>query len=174
MAQLNGVYFLPDETKQELDRKLIANHFSGYQDLEKWLREQGFEISKSAIHRYGCKFKKQVETIRIATEQARVIAAECDDENDMADALSRLAQEKLFNVLVQLDVEDIPEDIELPKLVNAIATLNRSSVNVKKYKNEVKAKLKLAAEQVGNIGIRNGIEDSVMEQIKNSMLGIEK
>jgi hypothetical protein len=172
MAQLNGVYSLPDETKQELDRKLVANHFSGYQDLEKWLREEGFEISKSAIHRYGCKFKKQVETIRIATEQAKVIAAECDDENDMADALSRLAQQKLFQVLVEL--EDIPEDIELPKLVTAIATLNRSSVNVKKYKNEIKAKLKLAAEQVQNIGIRNGIEDSVMEQIKNSMLGIEK
>jgi Protein of unknown function (DUF3486) len=172
MAQLNGVYSLPDETKQELDRKLVANHFSGYQDLEKWLREEGFEISKSAIHRYGCKFKKQVETIRIATEQAKVIAAECDDENDMADALSRLAQQKLFQVLVEL--EDIPEDIELPKLVTAIATLNRSSVNVKKYRYDIKAKIKLAQKEIEDIGIRSGIEESVMEQIKNSMLGIEK
>jgi hypothetical protein len=172
MAQISGVYSLPDETKQELDRKLIANHFSGYLDLEKWLREEGFEISKSAIHRYGRKFKGQVETIRIATEQARVIAAECDDENDMADALSRLAQQKLFQVLVEL--EDIPEDIELPKLVSAIATLNRSSVNLKKYRYDVKAKIKLASKEIENIGIRSGIEESVMEQIKNSMLGIEK
>ena len=172
MSQINGVYRLPEEVKQELDTKLQENHFSGYRNLELWLRQQGFEISKSAIQRYGVKFKRQVETIRIATEQAKVIAQECDDENDMADALSRLAQQKMFNILV--DMEDLPEDIELPKLVTAIATLNRSSVNIKKYRSEVKAKVEAAKTQMEKIGIQNGIQESVMEKIKNSMMGIEK
>lgn len=172
MPQRNGVYQLPESIKKELDQQLITNHFSGYKELEKWLREEGYEISKSAIHRYGWKFQKQVESIRIATEQARAIASECDDENNMADALSRLAQTKLFEMLV--DIEELPKDVELPKLVTAIATLNRSSVNVKKYSQEVKAKVKSAQEQIKDIGNKNGIPETVMEAIKKSMLGIAK
>lgn len=173
MPQRNGVHYLPEDIKAELNKQLVNNHFSGYQELEKWLKLQGYEISKSAIHRYGTQFKKQFETIKIATAQAKVIAEECgDDENNLADALSRLAQEKLFNVLVEM--EDVPSDIELPKLVNAIATLNRSSVNVKKYTQEVKEKVRKAQEQIKDIGIKNGIPESVMENIKNSMLGITK
>ncbi len=172
MPQRNSVYLLPEEIKKELDTQLVKNQFSGYLELERWLREEGYEISKSSIHRYGSKFKKQLETIKLATEQAKVIANECDDENDMADALSRLAQQKLFQVLV--DLEDVPDDIELPKLVTAIATLNRSSVNVKKYSQEVKEKVKKAQEQIDDIGVKSGIPESVMENIKNSMLGITK
>lgn len=172
MPQVSAVYTLPEDVKKELDKKLVDNHFSGYLDLEKWLRGQGFEISKSSIHRYGSKFKQQLEGIRIATEQAKIIVAESDDENDMADALSRMAQEKLFKVLV--DMEDIPDDIELPKLVKAIATLNRSSVSVKKYQSEVRQKIRDAESQITKIGNSNGIKESVMEQIKKSMLGIEK
>lgn len=172
MPQISVVYTLPDEVKKELDKKLVENHFSGYLELEKWLRGEGYEISKSSIHRYGSKFKQQLEAIRIATEQAKVIAAESDDENDMADALSRLAQQKLFSVLV--DMEEIPNDIELPKLVKAIATLNRSSVSIKKYQAEVRTKLKAAEAEITKIGNRNGIQESVMETIKKSMLGIAK
>ncbi|MGL5944228.1 MAG: DUF3486 family protein [Waterburya sp.] len=170
MPQRNSVYYLPDNLKKELDKKLVENHFSGYVELERWLSLEGYEVSKSSIHRYGAKFKKQLENIQLATEQAKIIAQECDDENDMADALARLAQQKLFQVLV--DLEDLPENIELPKLVTAIATLNRSSVNVKKYQSEVKAKVKSAQEQVADIGIKSGIPEAVMEEIKKSMLGI--
>ena len=172
MPQRNSVYNLPEDIKKELDLKLVDGHFSGYVDLERWLRNKGFKVSKSSIHRYGSKFKKQLENIRLATEQAKIIATECDDENDMADALTRLAQEKMFNVLVEL--EDIPEDIELPKLVTAIATLNRSSVNVKKYQAEVRARVMSAQEQVEKIGFKSGVPETVMDEIKNSMLGITK
>lgn len=171
MPQRQSVYGLPKEVKEELDKKLVESHFSQYVELEKWLRQEGYEISKSSIHRYGCKFKSQLEAIQIATEQAKIIASECgDDENAMGDALSRLAQQKLFKVLV--DLEELPEDIELPKLVTAIATLNRSSVNVKKHQIETREKVRKAQEQIEDIGIKNGISEVVMESIKNSMLGI--
>lgn len=173
MAPRNLVYELPQNIKQELDQKLVANHFSNYKQLESWLRGLGFEISKSSIHRYGYKFQQQLENIRLATEQAKIIAQEADDENDMADALSRLAQEKMFHVLVDLDPDEI-KGIELPKLVRAIAALNSSSVNVKKYKAEVAVKLKKAQEKIESIGINSGIKESVMEQIKKSMLGISE
>ena len=171
MPQRNSVYYLPEEVKQELDRLLIENHFTDYRGLEHWLKNQGFTISKSSIHRYGVKFQSQLDGIKIAAEQAKAIAEACgDDEAMMAEALTSLAQNKLFGVL--RDIEPCSDEIELPDLVKAIATLNRSSVNIKKYSRDVKAKVKSASEEVTQVATRNGLSDTAVDEIKRSILGI--
>lgn len=59
MARRTAIDELSNEHKQQLDEWLIANHFSDYEYLEKWLRELGYKIGKSSLHRYGQKLEQQ-------------------------------------------------------------------------------------------------------------------
>lgn len=98
---------LPDGIRVELDKRLITSGFSDYSTLEAWLTEQGFEISRSAIHRYGQGFEAKVAAIKVATEQAKAIAAAVgDDDGAMNEALIRLVQQQAFDVLVNMQTED--------------------------------------------------------------------
>ena len=55
MARRSSIDGLPEEVRRWLERALAENNFSGYVALEDMLRERGYSISKSAIHRYGQK-----------------------------------------------------------------------------------------------------------------------
>ncbi len=139
MPKQSAVTILPENIRDELNERLISGGFAHYQELAEWLAEEGYEISRSAIHRYGYKFKNRLEALKHVTEQSRVIAEHIgDDANLVGDALTRLIQEKLFGIVINLDD---PGEMNLPSLVRAIADLNRSSVTIKKYSAEVREKL---------------------------------
>lgn len=52
MARRSTIDKLPENVRRWLERALNESGFSGYSELESLLREQGYVISKSAIHRY--------------------------------------------------------------------------------------------------------------------------
>jgi hypothetical protein len=116
----------PKRLRDQLDRKLIGHSFSHYTELAEWLDQQGFGISRSALHRYGSQLERHVQSIALATDQARAIVnAAPDREGVMADALSRLVQERMWALLVETD--DLSER-DLPRLARAIADLGRTSI----------------------------------------------
>jgi hypothetical protein len=159
---------LPEEIRQELNRKLIENNFSRYCELESWLGEQGFSVSYSSIHRYGKDFSAQIEAMRRTTEQAKAIAEVLKDEqNDLADALCRLVQHKAFEALIN-------EDSKLPldKLGAMISSLNRASVTVRKYQDQVREKAQVAADEIAASVKQRGLSDEVACQIRAKILGI--
>ena len=53
MARRSTIEKLPEDVRRWLERALTESGFSGYNELESLLRERGYVISKSAIHRYG-------------------------------------------------------------------------------------------------------------------------
>lgn len=53
MAQRSSIEKLPEAVRHEFERKLVENGFSDYQAIAEWLQDQGYEISRSAAHRYG-------------------------------------------------------------------------------------------------------------------------
>ena len=55
---------LPDALREELDRKLMAEAFSGYEELSSWLASQGHAISKSSVHRYGANLERRLQGLR--------------------------------------------------------------------------------------------------------------
>ena len=59
MAPRSALAVLPPEIKQEFERRLTENGFQNYTDLTEWLNEQGFQISRSAVHRYGQKIERR-------------------------------------------------------------------------------------------------------------------
>ena len=55
MAQRSSVELLPEEVRHALERRLAESGFSNYSELTEWLNNQGYEISRSAVHRFGQK-----------------------------------------------------------------------------------------------------------------------
>lgn len=172
MPRRKAVDLLPELLRSDLNSRLIAGGFAGYEALAAWLEKQGFGISKSALHRYGIKFEERCQALKLATEQAKAIVAENpDDEGAMNEALIRLVQEKSFNLLIDLELD--PTEVEFPKLVRAIADVGRTSVNQKKWAAEArKAALVEAASTAGEIARKAGASPALIESIKSGLLGI--
>lgn len=138
MPQRSAVSLLPEAVRQQLEQRLLKGGFADYQGLADWLTEQGFEISRSSVHRYGQTFERRLQSLRLATDQAKAISqASEDDEGAMNEALIRLVQTKTFEILVALeDNEDGGAD--LAKIGRMVAELARASVTQKKYAEQVR------------------------------------
>ena len=91
---------MPADLKEKLDQLLSDGTFHSCRQLAKWLGDNGFEISHAAIHKYGQRFERKLEAVRMATEQARIVCEQFkDDDVQMQSALMRLVQTRLFEVL---------------------------------------------------------------------------
>jgi len=153
---------------------LAERNFSGYAELEAVLREKGFALSRSAIHRYGHKIERRLAAIKVSTEAARLISeAAADDQDARSEALHALVQTELFDTILNLQ-EAGESDIdpkERVKLLSAaaknIATLTRASVNLKRFQTEVRTRLEAATVDVEKIARQGGLSDeSVREMLK--------
>lgn len=167
MPRRSKITQLPSEIKSQFDRMLIEKGFSDYEGIAYWLQEQGYDVSRSAAHRYGQEFEEKIAAIKIATEQARAITdAAGDEEGKMNDALIRLVQQKAFDVLVRL------EDVEgLPKLGVMVAKLSKASVDQKKYAAETRKK---AEQAVTNIEqkTQKRMDPELLKIVKEEIYGI--
>lgn len=154
MPSRSKISQLPQDIQEELNKKLIGDSFSGYDGLEAWLEEMGYQISKSAIHRHGQEFEKKLVALKMATDQAKaVVDGSPDDEGAMSEALIRLMQQKAFDTLMNLSGD---QDISLTALGRMIADLSRASISQKKFMEEVKAKFKSEIKKLEALAGKNG------------------
>ncbi|BDY93848.1 hypothetical protein MUTS15_25050 [Escherichia coli] len=138
MARRSTIEKLPEDVRRWLERALTESGFSGYNELESLLRERGYVISKSAIHRYGQKIERRYGAIRAATEAARMLTeGAADDQDARSEAVIALIQTELFESIVQLqeaeegEVDPKERVALLSKVAKNVATLSRASVNLK-------------------------------------------
>lgn len=156
-----------------LDQALIRGGFSGYEQLAAELQARGFEISKSSLHRYGSEFEKQLGAIRLATEQARAIAeAAGDEEGVLNDALIRLIQQKAFEALTRLSMEEA--DVDFTDLGNMLSRLSKASIDQKRWAAEVRrrdaaqvAELEKAAREG-----KNSLDPETLRRIREEVYGL--
>jgi len=171
MPAKSKVLSLPKPVREELDARLVASGFQGYEELSAWLIRQGFEISKSTVHRYGQTFEEKLSLLQLAGTQAKaVVEAVGDDAGAMGEALTAGAQEKAFQVLMDLSAEDV--DVPLDKLISSVARLNSASVQQKKWATEVRARAEAAASDVDDVVRKSGLSDEAAAQIRSKILGI--
>jgi hypothetical protein len=173
MPARSKVLQLPEAIKAELDRRLVAGGFSDYEALSTWLAEQGFEVGKSSIHRYGERFETQLGAVRLATEQARAIAeAAGDDEGHLNDALIRLVQQKIFELLVHLNTEDV--DASFADLGHVVAKLSRATIDQKKWQTEVRKKLdeRLGAMEADAKAGKTELDLATLQRIRQEVYGM--
>ncbi len=171
MGARSKVEQLPKAVKEWLDKALVEGNFSGYKALAEHLKAQGFEVSKSAIHRHGERMERSLKAIKLTTEQAKAIVdASPDDEDALNQALVRLTQEKLFQVLLDIDID--PEKINISGLTKSIAELSRASISMKDFAAKVKSRAKEAASEVVSIVKKAGLTDEAAKEISRKILGI--
>lgn len=181
MPKREAVGTLPDDVRTWLDKSLIKGNFSGYEALERTLRERGYQISRSAIHRYGQKFERRLAAIKASTEAARMLTEGASDDQDArSEAVIALVQTELFESIVNLQ-EASDDDIDpadrlglLSAAAKNIATLSRASVNLKQYQAKVRAEdaAKLAQmEGDAKLGKRH-LDLDTIKQIREELYGI--
>lgn len=182
MARESAVSALPREVQDELNRQLIDQNFTGYEDFETWLRNLGYEISKSSIHRYGQKIERRMAAIRASTEAAKFITeAAGDDQDARSEAVIALVQTEMFDSIIAIQEAGNEDDDKLSAAdriglmstaAKNIATLTRASIAQKEFKTKVQARAQEAADKVAKLAKKGGMSASTVEEIKRSILGI--
>lgn len=179
MARRSSIDALPEAVRHSLERKLSENGFANYTALADWLTAQGYEISRSAVHRYGQKVERRFASIKASTEAARLIAEGAADEGDTrSEALMAMVQTELFDALVQIG--ELPDE-ELPPMerfdlmsegAKRIAGLISASTRLKEYQGKVKARAQATADEVAQAIKKGGLSHDTAEQIRKQILGI--
>jgi len=68
MGRRSSINSLPAGVRAEIDARLVDNGFAGYTPFADELRHRGFDVSKSALQRYGAVLEKRRQMIRAAAE----------------------------------------------------------------------------------------------------------
>lgn len=162
---------LPEDVATELDAKLLASGFSDMQGLSDWLKGKGFEISKTSVNNYSQDFEARMGALRQVTRQAQAIVAESPDEvGAVNDALIRLVQEKVFSLLLNLEVEMQSGDVA--KITRAIADLSRASISQKRLIKEIREEERQrAAELAVGAAKKAGASEELRAQIAEILGG---
>lgn len=179
MAPRSIIETLPENVRREFERKLAENGFGNYTELTAWLNQQGFEISRSAVHRYGQKVERRFASIKASTEAARLIAEGASDEGDTrSEALMAMVQTELFDALVEIGEMDSESLNPLARFdlmsegAKRIAGLISASTRLKEYQAKTRAKAQAAADEVAKTVKKGGLSDDTAEQIRKQILGI--
>lgn len=169
------IELLPKDIKAALDAQLAARHFSGLSEIvdciNALIEQKGLEIriSRSALGRYSHdKLKPMLDRIELSTKMAEAIANSCPDEQgNVNEAILRMAQDRIFQKLCDLEEELSAKD--LASISQSIAQIVRASMGVKKYKNELKDKLDA---KFAEISPRTGIDMETLRVIREEIYGI--
>ena len=103
---------LPDDIKGRLDLKL-TDTANTYEELSAWLKEEGYEISKSAIGRYAIRSTQAAQRVAETLQRTQVIAqaVEAHPDLDYTKAASMVLMDGLMPVsythLLEVCVRDI-------------------------------------------------------------------
>ena len=174
---------LPADLKEELDRMLTEGTLHSCRQLAKWLGDNGFEISHAAIHKYGQKFERRLDSVRIATEQARIVCEQFkDDDEQMQNALMRLVQTRLFEVLSAVnetetgDADANAEEatvapVNVTALARSVSGLARAETEHRKWAERARANVAEAEKKVDEAQAK-GLSKDAAEQIKAVLMEI--
>lgn len=151
---------VPPEVRDEFNRLIVGGQHS-WDELVEWLNDRGFDISRSAAHRYGQGHLKRMEGIELRAGQASAIVAKFDNSLDMHDAAGRVAMDIIFESLLTLDKPGMkPEKLMtiLAKLQQSQATLERERRRkgelIDKAEQRIKARLSSELENHPDLAAR--------------------
>jgi len=172
---------LPPDLKEELDRMLTEGTLHSCRQLAKWLGDNGFEISHAAIHKYGQRFERRLDSVRIATEQARIVCEQFkDDDEQMQNALMRLVQTRLFEVLSATNETETGEanaeeatvaPVNVTALARSVSGLARAETEHRKWAERARANVAEAEKKVDEAQAK-GLSKDAAEQIKAVLMEI--
>lgn len=183
MGERSAVALLPAEVADELNARLVDQAFSDYQGLSAWLKAEGYQISKSAVHRHGAelqaKMEKSLSRARERMAIAKALRGASDDEKSaLMEANEMVAMDQIMDMFEEVAGLAIGERMAaVPKLVRAIADLNRSAIGSAKWKREFEAEIRRQArEESAKVATQAataaGVSPETVERIRVELLGM--
>ncbi|QSI33319.1 DUF3486 family protein [Variovorax sp. RKNM96] len=190
MGRRSSIHRLPAEIKDYIEAVLATGALTLKEIIDDLRARfpvdaaEGNLPSRSALQRYGSKISRRIATIKASTEAARLISEQAGDSQDArSEALTALVQSQLFDAILSLQEATEPgvdqaKRIEmLGTTAKNIASLTRSSVNLKKFQAQVEAdtRRKLREEQgikLAEFGAKRVISEDTIAAIRKAVLGI--
>ena len=187
MGRKSTISRLPPEVKSFIEGKLAEGRCT-LDELIADLHERfastqtaGDLPSRAAVHRYGQKLERRLSAIRASTEAAKIIQSQAGDNDDArSEALTALIQTELFEAILNLQESDDP-DMDpgervgmLSSAAKNIATLTRSSINLKEFqaKAAAQARRELLEEQAAKLAAlpnKGGVTDDTKAAIRQAL-----
>lgn len=121
---------LPAHLRSEVENRLLDG--DTYQEISQYLADQGEEVHLSSVGRYGKKFLKRFESVRVAKEFAKLLAEDNLDRpsTELHEANNLLASQLIMEAMVSDDMEAA----DRAKIAASIASLQRAQIGNEKLK----------------------------------------
>lgn len=162
----------------DFDRRAANGGFADYAELTAWLGTAGYSIARSGrrVIDRRTRFERRLDEIRQVTKEAReVVSAFGEGDAELNEALLRLVQQRLFEILRVAGRDDVKR-LNLGALARAVAEMSRASVLQERWLFDVRSKLKArvnaAGAQVGEVSREAGLSPETEQRIRNALLDI--
>jgi hypothetical protein len=172
---------MPRDLKDQLDKFLSEGTMHTSLQLRKWLADNKFEISRRCIDDYRHKFERQLDSVRLATEQARIVCDQFkDDDEQMQSALMRLVQTRLFEILVVAKEKETTQKkrtsptvaaVNVAALARCVSGLVKAETEHRKLLDHTRAGV-AAAEKKLEEATAKGLSKDAAQQIKAVLMEI--
>lgn len=148
---------LPDDIRAKVDEMIIDTTIT-YQEIADWVKEQGFEISKSSVGRYAMRTTAATQRLVEAQRQteALVNVVKKNPDVDYTDAGLMMLMDGLVKKLTVAEEEF--DRMPLDKAGRLITAISRTKVYKDRVRQDMKKKVELAFE---------GMEADLMAAIKS-------
>lgn len=138
---------LPDELRMKVD-VMLADTSNSYQYVSDYLKEEGFDISKSSVGRYATRTNRAMQRLLEAQAQTdRLIQVVRENpEADYTEAAILLTMNGLLNKVATAEEEF--NEMPLDKAGRLIASLSRTKVYKDRVKQDMRRKAEVAFAQL--------------------------
>ena len=159
---------LPAETRQQLNRLFLVENIS-YDEARDWLKEQGYDISRSSIGRYGKKFFEAYKKIKQFEDQAQTLKSDVGEGLLLEESLTKILLQKVQEAVIDgtMDV------IAVPRILSDVAKLQSSSIQRERIKMDFTEFKKKAIEAISEVAKKAGISADTEERMRKRIMGIE-
>lgn len=138
---------LPEGIRTQVDR-MIADTSNTYESISRWLKKEGYVISRSAVGRYALRMNAALQRVLEAQAQTDALAQAIREnpEADYTEAAIMLTMNGLLNKVATAEEEF--DSMPLDKAGRLIAQLSRTKIYKDKLKQDMKKKADLAFKQL--------------------------
>lgn len=148
---------LPDEIKAQVDQ-MLSDTANTYQEISDFLKEQEYEVSRSAVGRYAMRTNSAMQRLMEAQKQteALVNVVKKNPDADYTEAGLRILMDGLINRVATAEEEF--DYLPLDKAGKLITALSRTKAYKDKVKQDMQEKVELAFQ---------GMEQEILEAIQS-------
>lgn len=168
---------LPEEVKSKVD-EMVADTKYTYAEISLWLKDKGYEISKSSVGRYALRTNNATQRLTEAQEQTKALieVIKKNPDIDYTEPGLQLLASELTKKIAQAEEEF--DNMPLDKAGRLIVSLSRTKAYKDKVKQDMQEKVDLAFEKLEEDIFKTIKEDpelvdrmkSILEEAKARMI----